>query len=142
MPLGQCPSHPLSVYIYITKEFLDPPPLPAKVYPPLDRHRFLPIPHSPYVCVVMVTVQGWANVQLQFDRLVHFECKPRPRKTLCFKYGAITKSTRVLVEESKEPMIWCQNLWVQGTVLPLASQVTFGNALLFSMSVSSMRIIL
>lgn len=78
----------------------------------------------------MVTVQGWANVQLQFDRLVHFECKPRPKEDTLLQIwsnhqvhqspcGGVKRS-HDLVSESL------------GLVLPLASQVTFGNTLLFS----------
>ena len=56
--------HEVKVPKNIQDEFLDPPTLPAKLHSPLDWRQFLPLPHpSPYVCVVMVTVQGWANVQ-------------------------------------------------------------------------------
>lgn len=68
---------------------------------------------------------GWCILNVNQD----------PRKTLCFKHRVITKTTRIPEEESKEPMIRCQDLWVQGTVLPLASQVTF--AIHCSRSVSS-----
>lgn len=51
---------------------------------------FVHHPHSSScVYVVMVTVQGWANVQQQFDRLVHFEYKPTPKENTVSDLGCL-----------------------------------------------------
>lgn len=77
----------------------------------------------------MVTVQGWANAQKQFDRLVHFECKPRTKENILLQFsGVITKTTR-----APEGVGRAHDLV---SVMLLANQVTFGKSLL-SGSVSS-----
>lgn len=81
------------------QELFDPPPsMPHKTPTSLDWCQFSPIlQSSPYVCVVMVTVQGWANVQQQFNRLVHSECKPRPKEiTLPQRWSDHLKSPEFL----------------------------------------------
>ena len=75
--------HEFKVPKNIQDKLLDPPPLPAKLHPPLDWQPFLPI--SPYVYVVMLSIQGWANVQDHLTGWCILNGNRDPRKTHNFK---------------------------------------------------------
>lgn len=94
-------------------EFLTHPPTPCKApSSPGPESVFFPQYTFPSICPCCYgDCSGWANVQQQFDRLVHFEYKPHPRKTLCFKCGVFTKSACVSTEEWKESTVCCPRLW-------------------------------
>lgn len=71
-------------------EFLTHPQLPEKSPSSPGLESVFPNTHSPpYVHVVMVTVQGWANVQQQFDRLVHFEYKPTSKQNTLLQIWSV-----------------------------------------------------